>query len=238
MRIILSSEHKVSGSSSEGDLKLHKALAGEYVVESFVMTDRLYNVSNSNNKVYVNSYNGATASNHTLTLTNGYYSETQLRDELSMKLNQISGNTYTVTYDNKTSKYTITETSGDTFKFTFKDNTANSARKLLGFSETNTTYNSTHTSDLAVDLCPQKIIYCNIEEVGRKHIETTVHTHTDLYFTTNSSYGGVIRYTCEECVQNIHFLKTPKRIHYRFHTLEGENIDFNGIEWVIVLHKI
>ena len=238
MKILLNSENRVSGNSHNGSIKLLNALEGEYYVESFTITDRIYNVSDTNNKVYINSYNGATPSNHTLTLTNGFYSETQLRDELSTKLNTISGNTYTVTYDSKTAKYTITETSGDTFKFTFLDNTSNSARKLIGFSKANTSYSTTHTSDIGADLCPFKIICCSLDEVGKKHIKTTEHYHTDLYFSCESSYGGTIRWMCDKYIQLIDVFKTPKTLNYRFHTIDGNDINLNGQEWILVLKKL
>ena len=238
MKVLISSEHRISGTSSAGVIKLSNSINGTFCIESFLLTDRLYNVNDLNNKVYINSYNGATPSDHVLTLRNGFYSPTQLRDELAVQLNTISGNVYTVAYDTKKAKYTIAETSGDTFKFTFLDNSTNSSRKILGFSKSNTSYSTSHTSDLAIDLCPHKVIFLNFQEVDRKNIITTEHSHTDLYFTANSSFGSVIRWNMFDYSQIINFSKTPKELRYRFHNINNSNLDLNGVEWVLIMSKL
>ena len=238
MKFVFSSQHRISGTSSKGVINCSDPINGCFFLELFVMTDRIYNVSSKNNQVYINSYNGATPSNHTLTLSNGYYTETQLKDELSTQLNTISGNTYTVTYNAKTAKYTISETSGDTFKFTWGSNTSNSARKLLGFSENTTAFGTSHTSDICVDLCPYKVLYCSFDEVDRKGITTTEHSHTDFFLTGESNFGGVFRWSTDKIPQFFNLERGQKKLHYRFHTIDNADIDLNGLDWEMIFRQV
>ena len=138
-----------------------------------------YNVTDNNNKIIFN-FGGV---DHTVTLTNGFYTGSQLKDELVTQLNSPVGVTsITATYGAKTFKFTITHSSTNIY---FKWNTNyltnnNHSYKLFGFKNIDgspsTSVTSDHASDLYihfVDLVIPEIPYitCKKNALGKKLIE-------------------------------------------------------------------
>ena len=110
-----------------------------------------YNVTNNNNKVIFN-FNGT---DHTLTLTNGFYTGTQLATELQTQLNSPGAvSSVTVTFDSKTYKYTISHSSTNLyFKWNENYTTNNShSYKLFGFRNIDGSASTEVISDFASDL--------------------------------------------------------------------------------------
>ena len=110
-----------------------------------------YNVTNNNNKIIFN-FNGT---DHTLTLTNGFYTGTQLATELQTQLNSPGAiSSVTVTFDSKTYKYTISHSSTNLyFKWNENHTTNNShSYKLFGFRNIDGSASTEVISDFASDL--------------------------------------------------------------------------------------
>lgn len=235
-KLLLQSENRTSGSVHDGTLNATVPIQGEYVLLEFSINDRIFNVSSKNDQVYV-KVNSTT--DHTLSLTPGYYSLSQLKTELSTQLNTIAGQTFTVTSDSKTGKFTISISGGNNFSLTFGTNKSNSARKVLGFSEVDTSSSSSHTSDLSADLTPYKSIFCRIEEDSKQDINSHEHFYTSLILSGESTFGGPIRYKYGEMYPQVVSFNSPtKKLNYRFHDESNADVDFNGCEWMMLLQKI
>lgn len=89
---------------------------------------------------YVDFDEGGSEISFTLTL--GAYTLTTLASELQNKLNENGGQTYTVTIDRSTRKYTIAASSNFTLRVTTGTHVGTSAFSLLGFSSNQTGSNS------------------------------------------------------------------------------------------------
>ena len=223
MKLVLKSEGRKVGSSSLGRFDLDDIVSGRFKLVGFYMTDNIYNVTTKNNKVYTSA--------GTYTIPVGYYPTA-----LDMaKTIEDSGDGYTITQHSRTNKLTFVSTS---FSFTWGTNKTNSARKLLGFTEQDTASNTTHTSDIAPDICPHKVIFVDIDQVRRKSINSPNYFSTTFALSGSSSFGGVLRVTKNDSFsQYIHFDKNTRHIGYRFHDADGHELDLNGSEWFMILES-
>ena len=137
-----------------------------------------YNVTDNNNKVIFN-FGGV---DHTLTLTNGFYTGTELKDELISQIDDQGISGVSGSYDSKTYKFTITHSSTNIY-FKWNTNYINNnshSYKIFGFKKLNgtpsTSVTSDHASDLYihfVDLVIPEIPYitCKRNPSGKKLIE-------------------------------------------------------------------
>ncbi len=147
-----------------------------------------YNVTNNNNKIIFN-FNGT---DHTLTLTNGFYTGTQLGTELQTQLNSPGAvSSVSVTYDTKTYKYTISHSSTDLYFKWNENHTINNshAYKLFGFRNIDGSATTSVTSDFASDLYIHFIdvvipeipsISCKKNPLGKNLIERIPIYMTDV----------------------------------------------------------
>src|SRR5437762_13538216 len=94
---IISSSDLITGYTYNGNIKLKNTINGIYKILEFYLTNSLYNVNSNNNKVYFNESSVL----KTATLTNGYYSSSELATQLQTAMNLAGGNTYTITLDTK-----------------------------------------------------------------------------------------------------------------------------------------
>ena len=62
--------------------KLDKRINGSWKLLSFEMTNNLFNVDDSNNKIYINENN----TDGTITLNNGFYAINSLQSELTTEI--------------------------------------------------------------------------------------------------------------------------------------------------------
>ena len=235
-KFLLSSAKRTSGTSNEGSIPVED-MKGIFRVLNFTITDGVFNVTDNNNRVYVR-INDTT--NYTVYLTNKYYTGSTLATELQSKLNSyISGSSFTVVFHSSSYAFVITETSGDTFAFTFGTNTTNSARKILGFPEQDTTSEMSLASSNVADLAPAKTFFCIIKEDSFQHIRGFSHFHASIHFTAPSSFGGVFRFEFSESDEQIlDFRHNPSHISYRFVNQDDNSVDFNGCEWTMMLQSL
>jgi len=101
---------------------------------------------NSNNNTLVFEEDGA-ATDFTATITPGAYSASELATEIKSVMDAAGANTYTITYNSITFKYTVA-TSGTSLRFT-SDTTAG---KVIGVEVSNNSFASSITSDYPVRL--------------------------------------------------------------------------------------
>ncbi len=229
--VILNSIDRFSGSIENGQIRLSNAnkLDGTYKVVRFVMHNGLYNVNSFNNKIYFTE----TATPRIATLSLGSYSEETLRVEIETQMDFIGANTYTITYNSTTFKYTWSST-GD-FAFTFLTNTANTSRFLLGINAIDDIQGTTATSDNAIDLSPLKIIFFNFPDASNI-IKSSNGSVYSLYITNNSNGTDIIR---TDLIDDNLFLTFTNKTNINYKMLDNNNniIQTNGTEWELILRK-
>lgn len=231
---VLSSKDKTSGSSHDGVIQLtnNTKLHGKYQLLKCVIPNSFYNVSNLNNKLYVeHSVDG----NNTLTLTNGYYTSSELATELKTQLDSISAVTYTVSFDSLTSKYTFTPSAGN-FGFKFTTNTSNSCRKLIGKNAVDDTLGASQISDNNVDLAPYKVLYFSIPSAGN-YVLTSQNVNSSFYISVNEINGEEIRQDYHNDLIYLEFNQTIN-VSFKIHDHDGNLVDLNGVDWYLILKKI
>ena len=220
-----------SDKSNNNVFKLDKKIQGYYQLKSFVATNNLYNVTDNNNKIYVNE-NG---NDITITLTNGYYYASDLKTHLQTQMNNAMTGTVTVSLNDNTYKFTITNTL--LFSFEFLSNTTNTARKLIGFNAENKFHALTQTSDVPIDLNPCKNIFITFTQDDNRGVEGIDFFNCSLVVNGNKDFGDVLRYVdVDNFTQTVKF-KNTKIINVSFHDASNNNIDLNS-EYQIILKKI
>jgi hypothetical protein len=208
------------------------AIQGNYQLLSFCFTNNIFNVSNTNNKVYFNE-NG---SDLITTLTNGYYDSSDFVSHLQTKMTASAVGTINCSLDNNTRKLTI---SNDTHNFylTFATNTTNSARKLLGFDESDGSNASSQTSNNPIDLNKHKCIFINIEENDNKNIDSVSFFNTSLMIESSGSFGETSRYIKNDYNNQYVKFRNVKKLTFKIHDEYNNTINLNS-EWILVLGKI
>ena len=149
-----------------------------------------------------------------------------------------SGSTFTCSYDSTTGKLTFTETTGDSFSFTFATNTSNTGRKVLGFNATDTTSTTTHTSEICIDLAPHKVMYISLNEDTFRSVNGK-QMNSSLVISADSSFGSVLRWKeGSHYSQYVKFSNTPNMLSYKFHDEDFNELDLNGMDWILVFVRV
>lgn len=210
---------------------LDDAIVGKYKLLSFSFTNNIFNVTDYNNKVYINE-NGTDI---TITLDNGYYDTTDFVSHLSTKLNASCVGSVTVAINNNTNKLTITNTLD--FYFTFGTNTTNSARKLMGFNESDgLIYSLSKTSDVPIDLNTCKNVFVNIVENDNKNVQGVGYFNTSLVIHGIGNFGELVRYIDKDNFDQYIDLKNTKSLKITTHDIDENNIDLNS-DYIIIFNK-
>lgn len=209
---------------------LDEPISGTYKLELFTSTNNIYNINDTNNKIYFNE-NG---SNLTGTLTNGFYLANDFKDHLTTTLNNTATGTITITLNENTNKLTITNTL--LFYFTFGTNTNNSAYKLMGFNALDGTNATTQTSDNAIDLNSYKCIFMDIDQNNSKNIFGTEYFNTSFCITSDCSFGEKLTYINQDYYDQYINLNNTKQINYTFHDNKYNELNLNS-EFELILKK-
>ena len=226
MKLYLDSSKMVNG-----EFDLDEPINGKYKLLSFAFTNNLYNVDDTNNKIYINE-NGVDL---TATLTNGYNDASDLESNISVAMNQVTSGTIVVSYDSKTNKFTITGTLP--IYFTFGSNITNSARKLMGFNASDGIPSiTTQISDVAIDLNTYKEIFVNFNENNDRQIVGVNYFNSSLIIFGNCVMGELMRYTKENFGEQYVDFKTTKTITVKMHDLNENVLNLNS-DYSIVLEK-
>ena len=220
-----------SDKASNNVFTLDKRIEGEYRFVSFVATNNIYNVTDKNNKIYWNE-NGTDL---TTTLTNGYYDTIDLTTHLSTMLNGSATGIVSVSFNENTRKFTVTDTLN--FYFTFQSNTNNSARKLLGFTATDGTNALSQTSDTVVDINSYKNVFITIKQDNHKNIEGVDFFNGSLMVNSTAVFGDTLRYIEQDNFCQYIKLRNTKQLEISFHDANNNNIDLNS-EYQVILLKV
>ena len=218
--------------NSDNQLTFDNKIQGDYQLETFVFTNNLYNVDDTNNKVYINE----NSNNLTATLTNGFYDSNDFRTQLQTQMNAVCSGTISITLDDNTGKLAI---SNDThnFYFTFATNTTNSARKLMGFNQSDGTNASSQTSDIAMDLNTHKCFFVNIEENNNKNIDSPSYFNTSLLIQATGSFGETARHIKNDNFNQYVKFRNEKKIKFKIHDKSNNTLDLQS-EWFMVLRQL
>ena len=218
-------------------IPLDEELKGTYRLVTFYGTNSFYNVTASNNQVYVND----NAANFTVSLTAGAYSSQTLRVEIQTQLNTIgNGNVYTVAYDTDSGKYTITADTNN-YYFTFATNTTNSAHRLLGLDASDGSAALTQVSENVIELSIHPVMYMNIKQDHNKQIRGQNHFSASLLlYDTTSSFGDPFRMNLAGNHLYPQFVKFNgnKQLEISFYNDDYNEVSFQGTIWTLVLQKI
>ena len=202
---------------------LDESIIGRFKLVGFCFTNNIYNVTDNNNKIYLREL----ANDVVVTLTNGFYDPSDFVTELSDVLNNGCVGTINVVRDTKTNKLTITNTFS--FYFTFGSNTNNSARKLLGFDETDGSGLTSQTSENAIDLNPYKDIFLDISQVATRNVNGKNYFKTTFIVNGNGTFGEIFRYIPNDNFeQYVCFKEATKKIEIKIHDLNNNSIDLNS----------
>lgn len=212
-------------------LKLDNIIQGHYQLSSFTFTNNIFNITDNNNKIYFTENSVPL----TATLTNGFFDTSSITSNLSTALNASASGTITCSLDTNTNKLTISNASHN-FYFTFATNTSNSARKLLGFNQTDGTDASSQTSDNPIDLNTHKSFFVNITENNDKNIDAPSFFNTTFMIQASGSFGEVSRYIKNDNMNQYVKFKNVKHLSFRIHDDNNNDIDLNS-DWLMVLSK-
>jgi len=211
-------------------LLLDEPITGKYILQLFAMNNNLYNLNSTNDKFYANS--------SIISLTNGNYIGLELATLLeSALISEFSDATITVTYNTNAGKLTISSPS-TSLALEFGSNISNSARKLFGFDQTDTTTSTTNISPNVAHLSPYSVIFLGIKEDNDDVIQGSNHfASTFVLFDKSSSFTGTLRMTSEDLFQTVKFSRT-KSLRFEFSDVDDNEVEFNGAEFIILLKKL
>lgn len=251
-KIFIKSIERISGTSSEGVIKTHITLIGNFTIESFVVTNNIYNITSSNNIFYFVE-NGT---DYDLELTPGAYSNPDIACEIQ---NQLNGgglsNEYCVEYIANTGKINITIENGTApFGLRFGSGTTNSSRIILGFDETDTAVDTNDKmSDFPTNINVNYHIFMSILDglntkrsvLKYRDEDPNNNWETILHLFNNFKFGDTLTYKDNHIGNyNIAFVRdrsmtSPDEFHfsYRFHDNNNDLISLNGAEWEMVLQR-
>ena len=215
-----------------GVISTRNHLQNVYRLHSFTFTNDIYNVTNNNN---ILPYQEG-ASYYALELTNQYGNGNDIATDIASKINAVTAGTATVVYSAVTGKFTISNTTN--FYLKFGDVTTNTCEKLLGFSQTNTSDNTSATSDKIADLVSFKHIYIKIDEDKIQAVRNHNYKENSFIIQANSSFGDKCCYMSKNNdiePQLIRFSNPIKRLTINFYDELNSSITINN--WVLTFCK-
>ena len=221
--------HSVNSTNNTFDLD--KKICGSWKLLSFNMTNNLYNVDNTNNKIYIDE--GGT--DRVITLTNGFYDINSLKTELTTEINNICTGTFTITIDTNTRKYTFSSTGN--FGFSFGSNIENSARKLIGMNASDDSQTTSHSSDIPIDLNKHKNLFIRIREDENNDVFSVSYFNTSLAINGNGSFGDLYTFTSDDNYNQLVRFKHTKKLKLSFHDVDNNIVALNS-DYAILFEKV
>ena len=218
-------------SVSNNIFKLDQPISGIWKFLSFNMTNNLFNVNDTNNKIYFDE--GGT--DRTATLTNGFYDINDLKTELTTALNNEASGTFTVTVDSNTRKFTFTNTGN--FGFTFQTNTSNTGRKLIGMNATDDSQALSHTSDIPIDLNKYKNLFIRICQDDNNNVFGSSYFNSSLIINGSGSFGDLYTFISDDNYNQYVKFRNTKKLALTFHDINNNTIDLNS-DYTILMEKI
>lgn len=184
-----------------------------------------YNIDSLNNTILFNEGAG----NLTATLPLGNYNITDLTSELKIQLDSAGLDTYTVTYDSKTMKMTIS--SSGTFSLLF--NTSSSEIwEILGFNKTDTNIASSHVGNNVIDLIRIKYIQIIVPELGIIGHSTKTNQQYTFLIPVNENRSDIIHYFDNNDFNQIKHQKCKRLsfLNVQLKDQKNREVNLNGSE--------
>ena len=225
-----------SSKATNHRFNLDEKINGKWKFLSFTATNNIFNVTETNNKIYISELPGIhdDPNSYTATLTIGNYDITDLKTEIQTAVNNVIEGTFTVTLDENTNKFEFTSTTQ--FNFEFGTYTTNSARKLLGMNTTDKTESYTHTSDVPVDINTYRDIFINISQNDDRNVVGTEFFNTSIIINGYGNFGEVLRYVNVDNFDQFVKFRNTKSIDVRIHDLNNNVVNLNS-DYSIILEK-
>ena len=221
-----------SSKATNNVFNLDKKINGSWKLLSFHMTNNLYNVSNSNNTIYIDEG----GIERVITLNNGFYDINSLKTELTTSINAITSGTFTITIDTDTRKYSFSSTAN--FGFTFGSNSSNSARKLIGMNATDDSQATSHSSDIPIDLNAHKNLFIRISQDDNNDVLGLSYFHTSLAINGAGSFGDLYTFVSDDNYdQYVRFKQNTKKLEISFHDVDNNTVELNS-DYAILFEKV
>lgn len=195
----------------------------------FSVLNTIYNVTTSNNAISV--FRSSTTYNATIPV--GAYTAEDLMSALKTALDgNGSGLTYTVSYDNKTFKVTISAGSAFVLLFGTGSNQINS---VLGFPSIDTSSATSHTSTYAIDL-HSPVLFLKIRELGTQYNASNINDRMTFVIPVQVNSGEMITFNDNsyfEQKRDIHN-RVISQLHLEIVDKNNQPVDFNGSETTFI----
>ena len=206
-------------------------LSKQYRLYMFQMENFLYNVTSTNNKLYI-TINSIPV---VVTIPNGFYGGTDLADNLQTQLIATYPN-FTATYSSITGK--IIFTNDTNISFTHETNTSNSSHKLFGLNAVDTTPATSYTSPNICKLITKPFIKLVIKEDTNKEFKDKDNVEASFLIHSNTSFGDNLIFTPDHYKPNIVCFNGNKILTLLFLDHDNNTMELNGAEWRIILEKL
>lgn len=222
--LLINSKDRIQGDSNQFSITLPAPYNNVRAIEllSAYIPNTVYNINSSNNTIIFNEG----GSNLTATLTVGAYSIYDLITELETQLDAAGANTYTVTYNVKTFRLTITSTANYTI--------INSPLLYtIGF-EPKLVAGLSFTANYAVRLQIPKSYMIQIQELSNDFARSTASNVYANFIITSQINTSDIDYHFQKTHYNVFEnsnLKTLTRLSISLFDDTGALLDLNGSDW-------
>ena len=236
--IYVHSKHRKNPNDStyefEQELKNHvdnvKAICGV----SVSMINSFYNIHSGNNTLYINDG----TSNHTITITPGFYSPDDLQDSLKTALNALSSHTYDVTTDDTSKAFVLT--ADGAWSILHTSTLARVLGIVINATKQSTLIASDHTivSNAIWDLSGRKTVYITINNLPM-NIELCGDTRKIIAkVDLNTGLNEIVNHKIDN--PKYHFITFKQgtnisNLHVRIIDEDGNILDNNGTEWNMTL---
>lgn len=224
--LVISSKDKdtQTDDASKCRIRFAEFIEGRYQLKAIQMTNTIYNIDASNNKVYF--YENVTAK--VATLSAGSYSASTLATEAATQMTTTSGgyNTYTVTYDNTTKKLAFS--ASNAFYFNWAADSGYGAWQQLGFNYlTNTNAATSVVAPNVINLSVSSVLV-SLDKCADDRIMTVSNSaRGNVFLPLSQGYGGVEQMIFDTYTTYLTFERT-NQISIRITDLKGNTRSLNG----------
>jgi hypothetical protein len=239
--LLIESKSRLTESTSSADFVWQGSNAFDNVthleITSLRVDTTMYNLISGRSTIYFTD----NSTLRTAALTAGYYTGTQLASLLQTGMNAANSGfqTYTVTYNTNTYKFTIS--AGANFIMNWTGQATTTPYELFGFTNANTASGTSVTSTNAAALNPYQFLILSIRE-----FDNTIYTGFDSTSTTNPGCTFVIPNTnglAEQLswippVRNVIKARPTgpvTQLHVKLVDSTGTTIPLNNGNWAFVL---
>lgn len=231
--IIINSKDRYNTDLDNCRLLIKGQINGYYAINKIIMTNNFYNVSSNNNQIYFTD----SVTSRIGTISPGFYvNNTDYCTAIKSAMDTASGvNTYTVTIDDN-NKLTIAQNAA-TYSFSFSTNTLNSANKIMGFNQTDTSLTLSKTSDNPIDLNYPKVFFIDISSNHIVNTYVTTLFSFSFMIPNNAVFGSLISYEDNDNTSLYINFRNTRDFFIKFYDEYGKQISLNGSEYILILRR-